>query len=99
MAHSCGVTGVSEGDISRMDFVQPISIPAQTQDFTQFVDTFDITTMEQNLSEAMLPALKQLEEAIAMEDKFVSNLQLPSSGNVSLFILNYKLFLCILCLF
>lgn len=81
MAHSCGVTGVPEGDISRMDFVQPNSIPAQTQDFTQFVETFDIATMEQNLSEAMLPALKQLEEAIAMEDKFVTNLQLPSSEN------------------
>ncbi|KAE8738144.1 hypothetical protein FOCC_FOCC016386 [Frankliniella occidentalis] len=81
LAHSCGVTGVvTEGDISRMDLVQPDSYLAQTQDFTQLVESLNIT-MEQNLSDAMLPALKQLEEAIAMEDTFVTNLELPSSGN------------------
>lgn len=80
MAHSCGVTGVLEGDISRMDLVQPDN-SAQTQDFTQFVESINITTMEQNLSDAMLPALKQLEEAISLEDTYASNLQLPSSGN------------------
>lgn len=82
LAHSCGVTGASEGDISRMDLVQPIGFSGQAQDFTQFVESLNITAMEQNLPDAMLPALNQLQEAIAMEDKFATNLQLPSSGNV-----------------
>ena len=81
LAHSCGVTGVSEGDVSRMDLVQPTSFSARAQDFTQFVESLNITTMEQNLPDAMIPALKQLQEAIAMEDKFATDLQLPSSGN------------------
>lgn len=66
-----------------MDLVQPDGFSAQTQDFTQFIESFNIATMEENLSDAMLPALRQLEEAIALEDKFATNLQLPSSGNVS----------------